>query len=151
MDPSVMLGPVDQLGREVVAGVTVIEFVLVALVPVNMLTRYLAYRHNVKEAAQEDAESLSRYPLHEATNVLLLLGTFYFLTVEHHGGIILSMLVVGLLIADVFEQEVRDVDLRKEATIRKPKGALGISIITLAYIGFQSLFFLVSDYWGAVI
>ncbi|WP_257298776.1 hypothetical protein [Haloarchaeobius sp. FL176] len=151
MDPNVMLGPVDQLGREVVSGVLVIEFVLLGLVVANMLTRFLAYRRNVAEAAEEDVESLSRHPLHEATNVLLLLGTFYYTTVAPHGGIVLSMFVVGLVIADVFEHEVRSVDLRKDDKPRAPKGALGISAFALAYAGFQSLFFLVSDYWGAII
>lgn len=151
MDPSVMLGPVDQLGREVVSGVLVIEFVLLGLVVVNMLTRFLAYQRNVHEATEEDVESLSRSPLHEATNVLLLLGTFYYTTVAPHGGIVLSLFVVGMVIADVFEHEVRSVDLRKDAVPRAPKGALGISAFALAYVAFQSLFFLVSDYWGAVI
>ncbi|WP_435345563.1 DUF7313 family protein [Haloarchaeobius sp. HRN-SO-5] len=151
MDPSTLLGPVDVLGQTVVGDVLLIEFVLFGLVIANMVTRYLAYRRNVQEAEDEDTEALSRHPVHELTNVLLLVGAFYYTTVAPHGGIVLTMIVIGLVIADVFEKEVRDVSFREDRPIDAPKGALGISVFALAYAGFQAVFFLISDYWGAII
>ncbi len=147
-----MFGPLDQvLAQEVVGGVLAIEYLLLVLVVVNMATRFLAYRNDVKQAEDEDTESLSRYLPHEATNVVLILATFYYTTVEQHGGIVLSMLIIGMFLADFFEFEVREVDVRKDAKPRAPKGALGASVFVLAYAGFQSLFFLVKDVWTAIV
>ncbi|WP_439025873.1 DUF7313 family protein [Haloarchaeobius sp. DT45] len=152
MDPDTMFGPLDQvLAQEVVGGVLAIEYLLLVLVVLNMGTRFLSYRNDVKQAEQEDTESLSRWMPHEFTNVVLILATFYYTTVEPHGGVVLSMLVVGMFLADFFEFEVREVDVRKDAKPRAPKGALGASVFVLAYAGFQSLFFLVKGLWTAVV
>ncbi|WP_435335511.1 DUF7313 family protein [Haloarchaeobius sp. TZWWS8] len=153
MDPVVnIFGPLDALQAEVYGGVSAIEYILLVLVLVNIGTRFLAHRDAVKQAENgEDLESVARYLPHEASNVVLILATFYYTTVEPHGGVVMSMLVVGMFLADFFEAEVRNVDVRAERKPRAPKGAVGASVLVLAYALFQSLFFLVKGIWTAII
>ncbi|WP_435360646.1 DUF7313 family protein [Haloarchaeobius sp. DFWS5] len=147
-----IFGPLDALQAEVFGGTLLIEYVLLVLVIINMGTRFLSYRNAVKTAENDgDLERLSRYMPHEVTNVLLVLAAFYYTTVDPHGGLVFAMLAVGMVLTDFFEAEVRDVDVRKDAKPRAPKGALTASAMLIAYILFQSVFFVVKDLWTAVI
>lgn len=137
MDPATMLGPLDTILTSELLGVELIKYLLVVLVLANMGTRAIAYRTNVEEATDEDAESASRHPLHSASTVILILASFYFTTYHHHGGVVLSTLVLGMFITDFFEFETWSVDMRKDQPVRRPNGALVASLFVLAYATFQ--------------
>lgn len=137
MDPATMFGPLDAILTSEVFGVELVKYLLVVLVLANMATRALAYQRNVSEAEDDDVETASRHPLHAASTVALILATFYYTTYEQHGGIVLSVLVLGMFITDFFEFETRSVDLRKGDAVRRPNGALTASLLVLAYATFQ--------------
>jgi hypothetical protein len=137
MDPATMLGPLDTVLTTQLLGVELIKYLLVVFVLANMGTRALAYRRNVSRADDEDAERAVHHPLHAATTVVLVLATFYFATWAPHGGTVLAALVLGLFITDFFEVETWSVDIRKDQSPRRPKGALVASLFVLAYATFQ--------------
>ncbi|WP_323192035.1 hypothetical protein [Halostella sp. PRR32] len=144
MDPSSMFGPIDALTK------IQVEFLILGLVIVNMVTRILAHRTHVSQA-RDGADAITRYVPHELANVLLILGAFYYLTIEHHGGMILSMLVLGTFLTDFFEFEARKVEARREKPLDKPKAAVVGSLFVLSYIAYQSLFYLVEPLWNGVV
>lgn len=137
MDPATMFGPLDAILTSTVLGVELVKYLLVVLVLANMATRILAYQRNVSEAEDEDVETASRHPLHTASTIVLILTTFYYTTYEQHGGVVLTMLVLGMFLTDFFEFETRSVDLRKDKAVRRPNGALFASLLVLAYATFQ--------------
>lgn len=140
-----LFGPVDAiLGSN-------IEFVLLALAVLNAGTRLAAHRSNVHQVNQEDTEELSRYPALEATNVLLVLGSFYYTTLHYHGGVVLSVLVLSMVLTDFFEFEARQVELRNDLTFEKPKAAILASLLVLTYAAYQSLFFIIEPFWSSVV
>ena len=146
MEPLSLFGPVDAI----LAGP--IEYVVFALVLVNMGTRWWAYRDYRKQARSDDhEEELDRNWLHEATNFALVLGSFYYLTLHHHAGIVLSTLVLGLFITDFFEFEAKEVELRRDEEITSPKGSMTASFVVLLYAGYISLFFVIDQWWNAVV
>lgn len=145
MAPSVTLfGPIDTILGPY------IEYVILALVVVNIAARAMEYRQHVRQA-DDGADAVSRGTARVATNVLLVVSSFYYLTLHHHGGIVMSTLVIGLVITDIFEYESRLVEARREIEIERPKGAIVASLLVLAYAAFQSLFFLVAPIWNAII
>ncbi|NHN58255.1 MULTISPECIES: hypothetical protein [Halorussus] len=145
MEPLSLLGPIDVLEPYV-------EYVVFALVLVNMGTRWWAYRDYRKQARSDDREEeLDRNWLHELSNVVLVLGSFYLLTLHHHAGMVLSSLVLGLFITDFFEFESKEVELRRDEKITSPKGSITASVLVLLYAGYISLFFLVDQWWNAVV
>ncbi len=147
-----LLGPLDVLATEVVGGVIIIEFLLLGLVIVNLAARAVAHRGLVEQARQEiEAESVSRNRFLEVTNVALVLGAFYYLTVQVHGGVIFTTLVLGLILTDFFEFESRLVEIRTESPIEQPKGAIVASFFVFAYIAYQSLFFIIEPLWSAIV
>ncbi|SFR47553.1 DUF7313 family protein [Halogeometricum limi] len=149
MQPLQFLVPLDAF-----AGIEpVLKYVILALVLVNMVTRLLAHRSHVKQARDGDGdESLSRFLPHSITTVLLVLASFLLLVFEPHAGTVLSTLVIGLFLADVFEYESRRVEARsKGLELEYPKAALGASVLVLMYAAYQSLFFLVEGYWNLVV
>jgi len=140
--PATLLGPLDALG-------TVIEPLLVVLVVANLGTRLLADRHHRAQAAE--GESLSRYVPHEASNVLLVLASFYYLTYDYHPGMVLSVLVVSLVIVDFFEFEARAVEARRDDRLDRPKAAIAGSMLVLGYVLYTTVFFLVRPVWSAIV
>lgn len=146
-----LFGPVDAtLGAEVVEGVLAIEALLFALVLVNLLTRRLAYgRH--RRQAEEGPEAVSRWPVHEFTNVALVVGSLYYLTLSHHAGMVLSTLTIGLFLTDFFEFEARKVEARREIPLERPKGAVVASLLVLAYAAYQTLFVFAEPFWASVL
>jgi hypothetical protein len=146
MEPFVSLfGPIDRVLAEY------ITFVLLALLIVNMIGRAMEYDQVKRQAREEGPEAVSRHPLRVATSFLLIVGSFYYLTVAHHGGMVFSILVLGLFITDLFEFESRKVEARREIEIDQPKGAIAASLLALAYIAYQTLFFLIAPYWSQVV
>ncbi|RDI71137.1 DUF7313 family protein [Halopelagius longus] len=129
-----------------------ITYIILGLVLVNMVTRILAHRKHVNQAEDgDDDEELSRFLPHSVTTVLLVLASFIMLLLEPHGGMVMSVLALGLLLTDFFEYESRRVEARTDKKIEKPKAAVGASVLLLMYAAFQALFFLVADYWNAVV
>jgi len=127
-----------------------IAHVVLALVVVNMFTRIRS--HSVHESQVEDgADELSRYLPHVITTVALVLASFVFLIVEPHGGMVMSVIAVGLFLTDLFEFESRQVEARNDMTFERPKGAVAASLLALLYAGYQSLFVFVQPLWRLVV
>lgn len=145
MQPLALFGPIDAILEPI------IEYVLLVLVLVNMGTRNLAFRSNVKQAQEGGADALSRYPLHELSTLLLVLASFYLMTVEHHAGMITSVLALGLFLTDFFEFESRVVEARQDWSLDSPKAAVAASFLLLLYVAFLSVFFIIKPYWNAII
>ncbi|WP_340100770.1 DUF7313 family protein [Salinibaculum salinum] len=145
-------GPVDSIfGVEIgIADVLVIEALLLALVVLNFVTRKIAHDRHVAQA-DDGAEAVSRFVPHEAINVVLLVGAFYYMTVSYHPGFVLSSLVIGLVLTDFFEFEARKAEARRGVSLERPKGALAAATIVLAYAAYQTLFFLIEGPVGAII
>jgi hypothetical protein len=153
MAPTVNLfGPIDTaLGASVgVADVLVIEAVLLVLVLANFFTRMRAHARH-RSQASDGAEAVTRFLPHEVTNVLIVLGSLYYLTLEAHAGMVMSVLVLGMFLADFFEFEARKVEARRDVDLDLPKGAIAAAMLVLAYAAFQSLFFLVEGGVNAII
>ena len=146
MEPFVSLfGPIDTLLAPIIA------YVLLGLLVVNMAARGWEYSQHVDQAEEGGADAIERNGLRVGTNFLLVVGSFYYLTVHHHGGLVFSVLVLGLFITDLFEFESRKVEARRGIEIEAPKGAIAASILALMYIGYQSVFFVIAPVWNAVI
>lgn len=147
-----IFGPVDGvLAAEVGVGeVIVIEVLILVLVVANFATRKFAHdRHRAQ--AEAGADAISRVLPHEVVNVLVVLGAFYYMTVDHHAGMVLSVLAIGLFVADFFEFEARKVEARRELSLDPPKGSIVAGLLVLAYAGYQALFFLVEGPVSAII
>ncbi|MFB6079869.1 MAG: hypothetical protein ABEJ81_02535 [Haloferacaceae archaeon] len=147
MDPLQFIVPLDSL--EAVRPVILYGLVFLALA--NMVTRYLAHQRNVDQAEEGGEEAITRYTPHVVTSFLLILNAFTFTILQSHGGIVVSVLVIGTLIADFFEFESRKVEARNGLTIEPPKSALAGSVLVLAYAGYQSLFFIIQPVWNAIV
>ncbi|MFC6787495.1 DUF7313 family protein [Halobaculum halobium] len=130
----------------------VLPFAILAVVLVNVVTRLLAQRSYVQAAADgDDDEAMSRYLPHETANVLLVVLSFAFMIVEPHGGMVLSILVIGMVISDFFEYESRRVEARNNLEIDRPNSALVASVLVIAYAGYQALFFVIQPLWSAIV
>lgn len=130
----------------------VITYVILGLVLLNMLTRILAHRRHVDQAEDgDDDEELSRFLPHTVTTVLLVLASFVLLLLEPHGGMVMSILALGLLVTDFFEYESRCVEARTGEKLERPKAALGASALLLVYAAFQALFVFVAGYWSLLV
>jgi hypothetical protein len=138
-----LFGPIDTLLAPY------IEYVLLALVVLNFVSRRVAHSAHKRQA--ENDEELSRHPFHSFTTWGLVLLSFYYLTLHHHAGMMLSILVLGTFLADFFEFEARKVEVREGKELETPKGALVTGTFTLLYIGYLTVFFLIKPYWSQVI
>ena len=145
-------GPVDSiLGVEIgIAEVLVIEALLFALVVLNFVTRKVAHDKHIEQAT-ESAEAVTRFLPHEVLNVVLLLGSFYYMTAAYHGGFVLSVLVIGLVLTDFFEFEARKAEARRGVPLERPKGALAAALLVLAYAGYQTFFFVLEGPVSAIV
>jgi hypothetical protein len=137
-----LFGPIDSiLGSHVTEQVLVVEVVLLGLVLANMAARALAHNRHVRQADEGGAEAITRSPLHVLTNLLLVLGAFYFLTIHHHAGIVTSVLALGVVLTDVFEFESRKVEARRDLELDRPKAAVLSSVLVLLYVGYVTFFY----------
>ncbi|MFB6069151.1 MAG: hypothetical protein ABEJ90_04410 [Halobacterium sp.] len=127
-----------------------VEYVLLAIVLLNFVSRRVAHSAH-KRQAEDGAAALSRHPFHLATSWLMVLASFYYLTLHHHAGIVASTLVLGTFLADFFEFEARKVEVREGHDLERPKGALVAASITVLYVAYLSVFFLVKPYWTQVV
>nr|WP_254538120.1 hypothetical protein [Halomarina sp. BCD28] len=146
MEPFASLfGPVDALLAPY------IEYVVLVLVVANIGARAAEYRSIVKAADEGGTEAISRSAARVATNILLVVASFYLVTVQYQAGMVLSMLVVGMVITDLFEFESRLVEARQGIPIERPKGAIAASMLVLAYAAYTALFFLVKGVWSSIV
>ncbi|MFB6199124.1 MAG: hypothetical protein ABEI52_12810 [Halobacteriaceae archaeon] len=144
-EPTVTLfGPIDTILMPYV------EYVLLLLVLANLVTRKMEFEQ-IKTQAREGAGAISHHPAHLATSWILVLTSLYYVTVHFHAGMVLSTLVLGTFGADFFEFEARKVEARQDLTIEQPKAALVISTLMFLYAAYDSLFFLIKDYWNLVV
>lgn len=141
-----MFGPLDALlyGEH-------FEWVLLGLVLVNGATRLLAHRRNVGQYRDGGEEAVSRFLPHVVANVLLVLGAFYYATISYVAGVLVSVLVLGIVLADVFEFEARLVEARKDVPLDRPKGALAAWSVAAFYVAYRALFFVVEPLWDSVV
>lgn len=145
MQPLQYIVPLDAL-EAIAPGLPVVILVLVLA---NMVTRFLSHRAHARQAREED--DISRYTPHTLTSGALIVASLLFLVVEPHGGMVMSVLVLGMFVTDFFEFEARQVEARNGLTVERPKGGLAASVLVLLYASFQSLFFLISDIWAQII
>jgi uncharacterized membrane protein len=147
-----LFGPIDQvLGYPVPpAENPVIVYVLLVLGLVNLVTRWRAHAQHVRQAANED-EAITRHRGHVAANVLLLVGSFYYMTLHAHGGMVLSVLVLTVVLTDVFEFESRKVEARQELELERPNAGMAAAALVVAYAAFNSIFFVVAPVWNAIV
>ncbi len=140
-----LFGPIDTIiGPQ-------IEHVLFVLALANVVTRAVAHRTTVHQAETGGAEAIERHSALIATNVLLVLGVFYYTTLQYHAGIVISTLVLGMVLTDFFEFEARKVEARQETPIERPKGAMVASLLVVLYAGYLSIFFLVRPFWTQIV
>lgn len=148
MYPLSLFGPVDAvLGS---GEPPLIVYVLVVLAVMNVVTRGISHRSNVKQA-RDGADAIEQHPAHIATTILLILGSFYLGTVELHSGMVLSVLVVGMFVTDFFELEARRVEARNDRAIGRPNGAIAASVLVVLYAAYLSVFFVIAPLWNAIV
>lgn len=140
-----IFGPVDAVLAPI------IEFGLLGLVVVNLVARAREYSQHVEQAAAGGDEALTRHPVRVGTNFLLVVGSFYFITVEYHPGMVLATLVVGMFLTDLFEFESRKVEARRDLRLERPKGSIAASLFVLAYAAYTSVFFIIEPIWSAIV
>lgn len=127
-----------------------LPYVILALVVVSLVTRHLAHNSHTR-AAKEGAEALSRYTPHIVVSALLVLSCFLYLVVEPHSGMVISVLVLGAVIADFFEFEARLVEVRNNMELEAPKSAITASFVALLYALYIAVFWVIKEPWEAVI
>lgn len=147
-----IFGPLDQLlaVETGIGDVLVVEAILFVLVIANFATRHRAHSTHVSQA-DEGPEAVSRYLPHEVSNVVVLLVSFYYMTVDYHPGMVMSVLVLGMFLADFFEFEARKVEARRDIAIERPKGALVASLLVFTYAAYQTLFFIIDGPFSAIV
>jgi hypothetical protein len=128
-----------------------ILYVLIVLAVANVITRTISHRSHVRQAREEGADAISQHPAHVVTSILLILASFYLATVELHAGIVLSVLVVGMFITDLFELEARRVEARNDRPMGRPNGAIAASVLVVLYAAYISLFFVIAPVWNAIV
>ena len=149
MQPLSLFGPIDAVlgsGER-----PLILYVLLVLAVANVVTRAIAHRSNVTDARDQGADAIGQHPAHVASTILLILGSFYLLTVELHSGVVLSILVLGMFVTDLFELEALRVEARNDRSLSRPNGAIAASVLVLLYAAFLSVFFVVAPVWNAIV
>ena len=140
-----LFGVVDEVLRPYIG------LLILVLVLVNIVARALEYRSIVSDARDGGVDAVSRNAVRVATNFLLVVLSFYYATVEFHAGTVLSILVVGMVITDLFEFESRLVEIRQEFSIDRPNAAIAASVLVLLYISYLTLFQFIKPYWSQVV
>jgi hypothetical protein len=145
MQPFVSIfGPLDAVAP-------VAEYVVLAFVLANMVTRLFAHKRHRSQYEEGGDEALARSPIHLASTVVLVVVSFYYTTLHQHAGIVLSTLVVGMVITDFFEYESRLVEARQELQFERPKAAIAASVLVVLYAGYLALFWIIKGPFEAVI
>ncbi|MCH2453646.1 MAG: hypothetical protein MK159_03415 [Halobacteriales archaeon] len=126
MDPAI-LGPIDVIFSPIIEPILLIGAII------NLVTRHLAHRSHIRQN-EEEKGSLKRFVFHEISNGILIIFSLYYMTLHHHGGMVLSLMVLAMVLADIFEFESRLVESRGGMEIELPKGAMVGSALVVVYI-----------------
>jgi hypothetical protein len=146
MQPLQFLVPLDAL--EAVG--PILPFVVLAFAVANIVTRLLQHSRHRDQADDDGAPS--RWLPHTLTTLGLVFGSFLFMIVEPHGGMVMSVLALAVFVSDFFELESRRVEARsKSKDLERPTAAIGASAFALLYAGYQSLFFIIEPLWNAIL
>lgn len=146
MTPLEFLVPLGAL--ESVAGA--LPYVILVLVVGSFLTRHRAHQTH-KRAASEGVEAVERYTPHVVLSALLVLVCFLYMIVHPHAGMVISVLALGMILADFFEFEARLVEVRNDMELEAPKSAIAASFLALLYASYQALFWVIKGPWSAII
>lgn len=144
MDPLQFLVP---LGWIEVIG-PMLPFAIIVLALANMATRHLAHGKHVEQAQERD--EVDQYFPHVFTNVGLLLTSLLFTLENITGGAILSVIVLTMVIADLFEFEARNVEARNNMTVERPKSAIATSALVLVWTVYYTLVAANLQFWRAL-
>lgn len=139
MDPLQFLVPLGWLS----AIGPYLPFAILTLAFANLATRHFAHVRHVAQA--EVGDSVERYGPHTFTNIGLVLLAFLFAIETPIGGTIMSVLVITMLLADLFEFESRNVEARNDLSLEAPKSAIAASGLVILYAGYYSFTFVVSN------
>ncbi len=145
MDPLQFLVPLGWLS----AVGPVLPFAILVMAFANLATRHFQHKRHVVQA--DAGDGVERYTLHTITNVGLLLLSALFTIHAPTGGTILSVLVVTMLLADMFEFESRNVEARNDMAVEAPKSAIVASGLVLLYAAYYALFFVVEGIWNTIL
>jgi hypothetical protein len=145
MDPLQFVVPLDWLST---VG-PVLPFAILVMAFANLATRHVQHKRHVIQA--DAGDSVERYGPHTVTNVGLLLLSALFTVHAPTGGTLLSVLVITLVLADLFEFESRNVEARNDMTVEAPKSAIVASGLVVLYAAYYALFFVVEGVWNAII
>lgn len=146
MTPLEFLVPIGAL--ESVAWV--LPYAILALVLATFVTRHQAHQRH-KQAASDGADALERYTPHVAVSVLLVVACFLYMVVHPHGGMVISVLALGMVVSDFFEFEARLVEARNDLELEAPKSAIVASLVALLYALYQSVFWVIKGPWEAIV
>ncbi|GAB3706148.1 DUF7313 family protein [Halorubrum pallidum] len=145
MDPLQFLIPLGWLS----AVGPVLPYAIFTMAVANIVTRHLAHRRHVEHGT--DGDSVDPYTPHVFTNIgLVLLGVLFAID-SPVSGVIVSVIIITMVIADLFELEARNVEARNDMTIEAPKSAIAASGLLLVYASYYALFFLVEGIWNQYI
>ncbi len=128
-----------------------VPFVVLVLAIINIATRYLAHRTHVEQADEGGADGMERHTLHSVVTVLLVVASFYYILVELHPGVILSVFALTVFLTDFFEFESRLVEARTDGSLEPPKAAIGASLFVLMYAGYTVLANVFGAFWSPII
>jgi hypothetical protein len=142
MDPLQFLVPLGWLS----AAGPILPYAIFVMTVANLATRHLAHRRHVEQG--QDADSVEAYTPHVFTNVGLVLLCFLFILDAPVSGTILSILVLAMFIADLFELEARNVEARNDMTIEAPKSSIAASLVVLVWSSYYALFFVIEGIWN---
>ena len=141
MDPLQFLVPLGWLS----AVGPVLPYAILTMAVANLATRHIAHRRHVEQGT--DGDSVEPYTPHAFTNIGLVLLSFLFVLDAPVSGVILSVLVITMLIADLFELEARNVEARNDMPIEAPKSSIAASLLVLVFASYSALWFLVAGLW----
>ena len=142
MDPLQFLIPLGWLS----AVGPVLPYAILVMAVANLATRHVAYRRHVEQGNSGD--SVEPYTPHAFTNIGVLLLSLLFVLDAPVSGVILSVLVITMVVADLFELEARNVEARNDMPIEAPKSSIAASLLVLVFAAYYALFFLVAGIWN---
>lgn len=144
MDPLQFLVP---LGWIEVIG-PMLPFAILVMALANVVTRHLAHNQHVEQATERD--EVDQYFPHAFTNFGLLIVCLVFTIYHVTGGAILSIIVITMVIADLFEFEARNVEARNDLTVERPKSAIVTSGLVLIWTMYYVLVAANLPFWRAI-
>lgn len=146
MTPLEFLVPLGAL--ESVGGA--LPYIILVLVVGSFLTRHRAHQVH-KRAANDGVDAMNRYTPHTALSITLVLASFLYLIIHPHAGMVITVLVIGMVIADFFEFEARLVEARNDMALEAPKSAIAAAFLALLYTSYQALFWVIKGPWEMII